>query len=190
MKLTVKDKDFLEKLKSLLEAKELKINLKEDGLKRFVLRQNYGDKVEKCFGMTRQGVRWRFNRLFNEVYVEAYQAIFWVESHFGTELRSMTLEIAKERVALRKKACQKGFFEVYRRETNGKEPIGGACLICKGNRPPKKSILEGIQGVNNPLRPKRVCHITFIVAHHRRGIAVFAASDDFPILTSLPTKKF
>ena len=49
MKLTVKDKDFLERLKRLLEEKELKIDLKEDGLKRFVLRQNYGDKVEKCF---------------------------------------------------------------------------------------------------------------------------------------------
>ena len=121
MKLTVKDKDFLEKLKSLLEAKELKINLKEYGLKRFVLRQNYGDKVEKCFGMTRQGVRWRFNHLLNEAYIEAYEAIFWVESLFGTELRSLALEIAKERVALRKKASQKGFFEVYRRDKEGNE---------------------------------------------------------------------
>ena len=68
MKLTIKDKDFLEKLKSLLEQKELKINLKEDGLKRFVLRQNYGDKVEKAFGMTRQGVRWRFHHLMRYMY--------------------------------------------------------------------------------------------------------------------------
>jgi hypothetical protein len=36
MKLTVKDKNFLEKLKSLLESKELFIELKEDGLKRLV----------------------------------------------------------------------------------------------------------------------------------------------------------
>ena len=123
MKLTVKDKDFLERLKRLIEEKKLRIHLKEDGIKRFVLGQNYGDKVEKCFGMTRQGVRWRFNRLFNEAYVEAYQAIFWVESHFGIELRSMALEIAKERVALRKKACQKGFFDTYRREkeSNGQD---------------------------------------------------------------------
>jgi hypothetical protein len=123
VKLTVKDKDFLEKLKSLLEAKELKINLKEDGMKRFVLRQNYGDKVEKCFGMTRQGVRWRFSRLFNEAYVEAYQAIFWVESQFGTELRSMALEIVRERVALRKKTCQKGFFGAYRRQNEQRESV-------------------------------------------------------------------
>jgi len=126
LKLTVKDKDFLEKLKSLLEAKELKINLKEDGLKRFVLRQNYGDKIEKCFGMTRQGVRWRFQRLFNDIYPSAYEVVYYLETHFGTELRSMALEIAKERVALRKKASQRGFFEVCRRKTSEKKPVGGS----------------------------------------------------------------
>ena len=116
MKLTVKDKDFLEKLKSLLEAKELKINLKEDGLKRFVLRQNYGDKVEKCFGMTRQGVRWRFHHLM-EMYVGAYEGIYFLESNFGTGLRNMAMEIAKERVELRKKAQKIEFFDASRRET-------------------------------------------------------------------------
>ena len=129
MKLTVKDKDFLEKLKRLLEEKELKIDLKEDGLKRFVLRQNYGDKVEKCFHMTRQGVRWRFQRLFNEIYTNAYETVFWMESNFGTELRPMALEIAKERVALRKKASSKGFFEAYRRQNEQKESeVGGSKL--------------------------------------------------------------
>ena len=120
MKLTVKDKDFLERLKRLLEEKELKIDLKEDGLKRFVLRQNYGDKVEKAFGMTRQGVRWRFQRLFNEIYTNAYETVFWMESNFGTELRPMALEIAKERVAIRKKASSNGFFDAYRREKEEK----------------------------------------------------------------------
>ena len=71
MKLTVKDKDFLERLKALLAEKELAIELKQDGLKRLVLRQNYGDKVEKTFKMSRQRVRWRFYRLFNEIYTEA-----------------------------------------------------------------------------------------------------------------------
>ena len=116
MKLTIKDKDFLEKLKRLLEEKELKIDLKEDGLKRFVLRQNYGDKVEKCFHMTRQGVRWRFQKLFNEIYTNAYETVFWMESNFGTEIRPMALEIAKERVAFRIKASSKGFFDACRRE--------------------------------------------------------------------------
>lgn len=119
MKLTSKDKDFLERLKSLLEAKELTIGLKEDGYKRFVLCQNYGDKVEKSFGMSRQGVRWRFYRLFNEIYIEAYQVIFFVESNFGSELRQMAMEIAKERVELRKKAQKIEFLDASRRE-NGK----------------------------------------------------------------------
>ena len=117
MKLTVKDKDFLEKLKRLLEEKELAIGLKEDGFKRLVLHQNYGDKVEKCFGMSRQGVRWRFHHMM-EMYVGAYEGIYFLESNFGPGLRPMALEIARERVALRKKASQKGFFEVYRRENS------------------------------------------------------------------------
>jgi hypothetical protein len=122
LKLTVKDKDFLEQLKSLLEAKDLKINLKEDGLKQIVLCKNYGDKVEKCFGMTRQGVRWRFHHLM-EMYVGAYEGIYFLESNFGIGLRNMALEIAKERVAIRKKASQKGFFDAYRRENEQKKSV-------------------------------------------------------------------
>jgi hypothetical protein len=114
MKLTVKDKDFLERLKMLIEEKELRICLKEDGIKRFVLHQNYGDKIEKPFGMTRQGVRWRFHHLM-EMYLGAVEAIYFLESNFGPELRPMALEIVKERVALRKKASSKGFFDAYRR---------------------------------------------------------------------------
>ena len=122
MKLTVKDKDFLEHLKRLMEKKELAINLKEDGVKRFVLCQNYGDKVERCFNMTRQGVRWRFQHLA-EIYISSLEAIYFLESNFGTELRPMALEIARERVALRKKASQKGFFDVYRRQNEQKESV-------------------------------------------------------------------
>ena len=114
MKLTVKDKDFLAQLRALLDSRELSIELKKDGLKRLVLRQNYGERIEAAFGMTRQGVRWRFQRLFNEIYISAYSTIFWVESNFGTELRHMALEIAKERVALRKEARKSGNFDDYR----------------------------------------------------------------------------
>ena len=114
MKLTHKDKDFLERLKPLLEERELTIELKKDGLKRLVLRQNYGDKVEKTFNMSRQGVRWRFYRIFNEIYVEAYEIIFWVESRFGTELRQKAMEIARERVELRKKVQKIEFVDAYR----------------------------------------------------------------------------
>ena len=57
MKLTLKDKDFLEHLRALFDSKDLSIELKKDGLKRLVLRQNYGDRIEAAFGMTRQGVQ-------------------------------------------------------------------------------------------------------------------------------------
>ena len=122
MKLTVKDKDFLEKLKKLLEEKDLKIDLKEDGFKRFVLRENYGDKIEGTFSMTRQGIRWRFYRLFNEIYVSAYETIYFVESYFGTDLRQMAIDIAKERISLRKKAQKIEFFDASRRENGNNEP--------------------------------------------------------------------
>jgi len=117
MKLTLKDKDFLERLKALVESKDLSIELKQDGLKNFVLRHNYGDKIESEFGMSRQGVRWRFQRIFSEVYSQAYETIYWVESSFGTELRQKALEIARERVELRKKAQKMGQIEIHRRKT-------------------------------------------------------------------------
>ena len=116
MKLTIKDKDFLERLRALLDSKDLSIDLKNVGLKRLVLRQNYGDKVESVFGLSRQGVRWRFNRLFNEIYISAYECLYWVESQFGTELRHMAIEIAKERVAMRQKVQKMDSFNLCRRE--------------------------------------------------------------------------
>ena len=120
MKLTTKDKDFLERLKAAAQQKGLFVEMKESGLKSFVLRKNYGDKVESLFHLSRQGVRWRFQRLFNDIYVSAYETIFFVEAHFGTDLRQMALEIAKERVELRKEAKEMGGFGFCRRE-NGCE---------------------------------------------------------------------
>jgi len=106
MKLTEKDRVFLERLRSLLDEKDLSIELKEDGLKRLVLRKNYGDRIQQAFGLTRQGVRWRFQRLFNEIYVHAYITICWVESNFGTELREKALAIARERLELQKRQTE------------------------------------------------------------------------------------
>ena len=117
MKLTLKDKDFLERLRALMGSKDVSVELKQDGIKRLVLRQNYGDKIESAFRMTRQGVRWRFQRLFNGVYVEAYEVLYYIESNFGTGLRQMALEIARERVELRKKAQKMGQIEIHRRKT-------------------------------------------------------------------------
>jgi hypothetical protein len=118
MKLTEKDKDFIEKLKILLESKNLSIELIDDGLLRLVLRQNYGDKIESEFKMTRQGVRWRFHRLFNEVYLNAYLTIFWIESNFGVGLREKVIRIAKQHVELRKKTKKTGFMPACRRESD------------------------------------------------------------------------
>ena len=115
MKLTIKDKEFLEQLRILFDQKELSVELIKDGLTRMVLRQNYGDKIARSFGITRQGVRWRFQRLFNEIYVEAYCTIYMIEKLFGTDLRQMALEIARERAALRKKAQKTTDLKFYRR---------------------------------------------------------------------------
>jgi len=79
MKLTAKDKEFLNTLCRLLDEKDLVVDAVQDGLTRFQLRQNYGEKVEHCFGMTRQGVRWRFNHVFNKIYVEALMAALMIE---------------------------------------------------------------------------------------------------------------
>lgn len=121
MKFTQKDKDFLERLRMLLESKDLSVEMKEDGYKRLVLRQNYGDKIETTFRMSRQGVRWRFWRLFNEVYVSAYETIYLMESQFGIQLRQQALAIAKERVEMRKRNQKMGDFDVCRQQSDQEE---------------------------------------------------------------------
>ena len=103
MKLTTNDGAFLSVLSELLRKNVLRVGFKEDGLKRFVLRQNYGSRVTDKFGVTRQGVRWRFQRLM-DMYVSAYETILFVESNLGPELRSQAMAIAKQRAELRQKA--------------------------------------------------------------------------------------
>jgi len=110
MKLTEKDLEFLKRLKNLIGQENLGIELREDGIKRLVLRRNYGSHIESVFGMSRQGVRWRFNRLFNQIYVSSYVSICWIESNFGTELRPKAMAIAKQHVELRRKANQTNAF--------------------------------------------------------------------------------
>lgn len=97
MKLTQKDKEFLERLAFLLEERDLYVELAAASGPRMVLRKNYGDRIERAFDMTRQGVRWRFNRVFNEMYVESYRTVLWVESRFGTGLREKAMQIARDR---------------------------------------------------------------------------------------------
>ena len=116
MKLTIKDKEFLERLKCAMDEKGLFVELKTCGVRRLVLRQNYGDRIEKDFKMTRQGVRWRFQRLFNEIYVSAYETIYWIESQLGTALRQDALAIARQRIQERKSLDKIDERAVYRRE--------------------------------------------------------------------------
>ena len=96
MKLTEKDKTFLETLRQLMESRDLWVELKPDLPSRMVLRGTYGEKIHRAFRMTRQGVRWRFWRLFNDIYVSAFETILFIEKVFGTELREHAIRISKE----------------------------------------------------------------------------------------------
>lgn len=126
MRLTAKDKEFLERLAPLMEQRQLSIEMKEDGVRRLVLHGNYGDRIEREFGMTRQGVRWRFQRLFNGVYVEAYERILWIESMFGNGLRHQAMAIAKERVDLRRQARKVSGAILQRRHTQSNSADSGS----------------------------------------------------------------
>jgi len=87
-----------------MESRDIWVELKPDQPSRMVLRGTYGEKVHKVFRMTRQGVRWRFWRLFNDIYVSAFETILFIEKVFGTELREHAIRISKERYALRQEA--------------------------------------------------------------------------------------
>jgi len=113
MKLTEKDKAFLEQLKTLMESKDLSVELRPGSPSHMVLRGTYGEKVHRAFRMSRQGVRWRFWHLFNETYVSAFETILFVEKAFGTQLREHAIRISKERYVLRQEALQTGFQSAY-----------------------------------------------------------------------------
>ena len=134
MKLTEKDKTFLETLRRLMESRELSVELKPDRPSRMVLRGTYGEKIHRAFRMTRQGVRWRFWRLFNDIYVSAFETILFIEKTFGTQLRDHAIRISKERWTLRQEAMQVGFTsadalqeseEGSRQEQEGNRPTDG-----------------------------------------------------------------
>lgn len=87
-----------------MESKDLWVELKLGRPSYMVLKGTYGEKIHKTFRMTRQGVRWRFQRLFNEVYVSAFQTILMIEKTFGTQLREHAIRIGKERYEARRHA--------------------------------------------------------------------------------------
>jgi hypothetical protein len=92
-----------------MESKDLSVELKPDKPSYMVLRGTYGEKIYKAFRMSRQGVRWRFHRLFNGVYVEAFETILFIEKIFGPQLREHAVRISKERYALRQQVSQPTF---------------------------------------------------------------------------------
>ena len=89
------------KLKAMMESKELRVELKLGRPSHMVLKGTYGEKIHDTFGVTRQGVRWRFQHIFSEVYCKAFETILFIEKNFGTELRDHAIRISKERYALR-----------------------------------------------------------------------------------------
>lgn len=109
MTLTEKDKQFLELLKRFIESKDLRVELAPGDPSYMVLRGTYGEKVHDAFRMSRQGVRWRFQRLFNDVYVSAFSTILFVEKVFGPQLRDHAIRISRERYALRQELAQADF---------------------------------------------------------------------------------
>jgi len=71
-----------------------------------VLKGTYGHKVHKTFGVTRQGVRWRFQHVFGHIYVRAFETILFIEKVFGTQLRDYAIRISKEHYAIHLKNAQ------------------------------------------------------------------------------------
>ena len=96
-------------MKKLTESKDLWVELKPNNPSYMVLKGTYGEKIHKTFRVSRQGVRWRFHRLYNQVYVEAFETILFLEKTFGTQLREYAIKISKERYALRQEALNRGF---------------------------------------------------------------------------------
>jgi hypothetical protein len=107
--MTDKDKTFLETLKKLMDSKDLRVELKPGEPSYMILKGTYGEKVHKSFGVTRQGVRWRFHHLFSHAYVGAFETIVCIEKIFGTQLRDYAIRISRQRYELRQKAMQTGF---------------------------------------------------------------------------------
>ena len=104
MSLTEKDKEFLERLKCLIDSMDLSVELKRDSPSYMILRGNYGEKIHKTFHMTRQGVRWRFGHIFNQAYVSAFETIMMIEQTFGARLRENAIKISKQRYTLHQQA--------------------------------------------------------------------------------------
>jgi len=127
--LTQKDKSFLETLQRLIDSHDLVVELKSGTPSYIVLRGTYGEKIHQAFRMSRQGVRWRFHRLFNDVYVSSFETILFIERTFGPQLRDYAIRISQERYALRRRMQESGFQSAdapeFRRQPPETDPDGG-----------------------------------------------------------------
>ena len=84
-----------------MDTKNLWVELKPDCPSRMILKGTYGEKIHKTFGVTRQGVRWRFHHIFGDAYIRAFETILAIEKIFGTQLRDYAIRISKEKHAIR-----------------------------------------------------------------------------------------
>lgn len=83
-----------------MESKELWVELRPGRPSYVLLRGTYGEKVHKAFRMSRQGVRWRFQRMFDE-YISSFETIVFIEKTFGPYVREYAVRISRERNELR-----------------------------------------------------------------------------------------
>jgi hypothetical protein len=120
MKLTSKDKEFLERLRALIDQDALWIERTMESPMYFVIRGNYGEHIAANFRLTRQGVRWRFHRLMNDLYVSAYETIIFIERELGPGHRQDAIIIAHDRYVLRQRALRDLSFKGANRYAGGK----------------------------------------------------------------------
>ncbi len=92
-----------------MESRDLTVEFRSGRPSYMVLRGTYGQRICQAFRVSRQGVRWRFWRLFNHQYVSAFETILLIETIFGTQLRDYAIRISKERYALRQEILGLGF---------------------------------------------------------------------------------
>lgn len=92
-----------------MASKDLRVELKPGRPSYMALKGTYGEKIHETFRMTRQGVRWRFQRLFGQIYVEAFETILMIEKTFATQLRDYAIRISRERHEARREIPTEGF---------------------------------------------------------------------------------
>ena len=126
-----------------MESKDLWVELKPGQPSYMVLRGTYGEKVYRAFRMTRQGVRWRFWRIHNDIYISALEALLHIETIFGTQLREHAIRISKERYALRQEAMQSEFesASAVRGEDSPKLPVSESDQTKRPHHKPHESNL-------------------------------------------------